>query len=167
LSHSPSHAEAGNGHRHAHEYSDATVHSVALLAGAFVVLLAFGFVVAYIAFRVLNAGATVGPPASPISSMRELPPGPRLQVNGHAELEEYLKQQQQTLESYGWVDRSGGIVHIPIDRAMQVLVQQGLPVRTPEAPGHMEASRSKGAGVTAEARPRSAGGATVSSRGER
>jgi hypothetical protein len=30
------------------------------------------------------------------------------------------------LSTYGWVDRSRGVVHIPIDRAMQLVAREGL-----------------------------------------
>ena len=33
------------------------------------------------------------------------------------------------LNSYGWVDPKAGVVRIPIDRAMDLLLQKGLPVR--------------------------------------
>jgi hypothetical protein len=33
------------------------------------------------------------------------------------------------LKSYGWIDRERGIVRIPIDRAIEILAQRGLPVR--------------------------------------
>jgi hypothetical protein len=33
------------------------------------------------------------------------------------------------LHSYGWVDRAAGIVRMPIDRAMEVLAEHGLPTR--------------------------------------
>ena len=128
-----------------------------MLAGAFVVLLIFGFVVAYIAFRILNGSGTVGPPASPISNVRELPPQPRLQVNGHADLEQYLKQEQETLDSYGWVNRSTGIVKIPIDRAMKVLLHQGLPGRAPEPAGRLQARRTGTPPFMAESKARSGG----------
>ncbi len=38
--------------------------------------------------------------------------------------------EQRTLASYGWVDQQKGIVHIPIDVAMQETLQRGLPVQT-------------------------------------
>lgn len=44
-----------------------------------------------------------------------------------------LKQLQATeeanLTTYGWLDRKNGIVHIPIERAMDLLLQRGLPTR--------------------------------------
>jgi hypothetical protein len=35
--------------------------------------------------------------------------------------------EEADLDSYGWIDRNSGTVHIPIDRAMQLLLQRGLP----------------------------------------
>ncbi len=39
--------------------------------------------------------------------------------------------QLERLRSYGWVDRERGIVHLPIDRAMELVVQ-GVRARGPE-----------------------------------
>jgi hypothetical protein len=35
--------------------------------------------------------------------------------------------ERAALERYGWVDRGAGIVHIPIDRAIDLLLTQGRP----------------------------------------
>jgi hypothetical protein len=64
-----------------------------------------------------------------MAKVRELPPGPRLQVNGRAELNEYRSGIQATLHSYEYTDKMRGIGRIPVDRAMALLSQQGLPVR--------------------------------------
>jgi hypothetical protein len=37
--------------------------------------------------------------------------------------------EQRVLTSYGWVDPQKGVVHIPIDEAMKLTLQQGLPVQ--------------------------------------
>lgn len=71
-----------------------------------------------------------GPPASVLSNARELPPGPQLQVDPRKQLRDYLANQKATLDSYGWVDRNEGIVRIPIERAMELLLKKGLPVRS-------------------------------------
>lgn len=73
----------------------------------------------------------LGPPASPfdIENARVLPPAPRLQVAPRAELLTYRDDQQQELETYGWVDQANGVVRLPINRAMDLLLQKGLPVR--------------------------------------
>ena len=62
---------------------------------------------------------------------------PRLQVDAPADLQRYLKQQNEVLDSYGWVDRKNGVVRIPIDRAMDLLSQPGLPVQTAPPPGQV------------------------------
>src|SRR4051812_35866992 len=54
---------------------------------------------------------------------------PRLQVNGPAELRTMRAAEDRMLESYGWVDKQAGVARIPIDRAMELLAQKGLPAR--------------------------------------
>jgi hypothetical protein len=71
----------------------------------------------------------LGPPASPLQNARVLPPGPRLQVHPHQELQDYCTAQQQDLTSYGWMDQQNGIVQIPVDRAMELVLERGLPIR--------------------------------------
>jgi hypothetical protein len=41
----------------------------------------------------------------------------------------YLQSQQNLLNSYGWIDRQNGIVRLPVDRAMELLLEPGLPTR--------------------------------------
>jgi hypothetical protein len=53
-----------------------------------------------------------------------IPPEPRLQVNPREDFQEYLRKQQNALTSYGWVSRPEGKVRIPIDRAMQLIVER-------------------------------------------
>ncbi len=56
-------------------------------------------------------------------------PEPRLEENERTELRSYSEEEQQRLATYEWVDKSKGIVRIPINRAMDLIVQRGLPVR--------------------------------------
>src|SRR5262249_40656088 len=37
------------------------------------------------------------------------------------------KETTEKLNSYGWVDKSGGVARIPIDRAKEMLAEKGLP----------------------------------------
>lgn len=59
-------------------------------------------------------------------------PLPRLEVNERSELYDFRRKEEDTLNTYGWVDQNAGVVHIPIDRAMQILAHRGLPT-TPSA----------------------------------
>jgi len=44
-------------------------------------------------------------------------------------LSEVHASEDKFLDNYGWVDKPGKIVHIPIHQAMQKLLEQGLPTR--------------------------------------
>lgn len=56
-------------------------------------------------------------------------PEPRLEVNERTEMKGVILSQEQRLDSYGWVDEKSGVVHIPIERAMQIIAERGLPTR--------------------------------------
>ncbi|MGB3564884.1 MAG: hypothetical protein WBH85_05050 [Thermoanaerobaculia bacterium] len=49
------------------------------------------------------------------------------------EMRRFLAEEEQELNSYGWIDARNGIARVPVDRAMEMLVEQGLP-ETPESP---------------------------------
>jgi hypothetical protein len=50
-------------------------------------------------------------------------PAPREQPNPLADLTALQARENAELNSYGWVDRSNGVVRIPIDRAIELLTQ--------------------------------------------
>ena len=56
---------------------------------------------------------------------RRLPPAPQLQQIPSREMYELRTQQESDLHDYGWIDKSAGTVHIPIDDAMKMMLQQG------------------------------------------
>lgn len=58
------------------------------------------------------------------------PPFPVLQVSAPLDLQDFLKRENAELDSYGWIDRHAGIVRMPIDEAMNLVLQEGLPVRS-------------------------------------
>jgi hypothetical protein len=55
-------------------------------------------------------------------------PQPRLEKNERLEITDFRLQEERALNSYGWVDEKTGVVHIPIERAMQLVAERGLPV---------------------------------------
>jgi hypothetical protein len=59
-------------------------------------------------------------------------PQPRLERNERIEINDFRLKEEQTLNSYGWVDEKSGVVRIPIERAMELIAQRGLPT-TPKA----------------------------------
>ena len=58
-----------------------------------------------------------------------LPPSPRFQENPQQELQELRAKQKALLEGYGWVNKEAGIARIPIEDAMKIVVERGLPAR--------------------------------------
>src|SRR5579884_1186506 len=55
------------------------------------------------------------------------PPPPVLQPDPVADLHQMRMQEDQILQGYAWIDQRSGKVRIPIARAMQLLVERGLP----------------------------------------
>jgi hypothetical protein len=66
---------------------------------------------------------------SPFADTRQLPLGPQLQVNPREDWLKYRDEQEKSLETYEWVNRSAGTVRIPIEKAMELLVKKGVPVQ--------------------------------------
>jgi hypothetical protein len=56
-------------------------------------------------------------------------PDPRLERNERTEINDFLSREDKLLNSYGWADKPGGSVRIPIEHAMELIAQRGLPTR--------------------------------------
>jgi hypothetical protein len=54
------------------------------------------------------------------------PPAPRLQINPAQDLAKFRANEDKRLDSYYWIDKQKGIVHIPIERAMRKLAHDGI-----------------------------------------
>jgi hypothetical protein len=82
---------------------------------------------------------------------RHIPPGypqtafpnPRLETDERGQLNGILTEEEDRLYTYGWVDEKAGTIHIPIDRAMDLLVQRGLPVRPQGATSEPAAAQAE------------------------
>jgi hypothetical protein len=77
------------------------------------------------------------PPPSPLAPGVRAPPEPRLQgapgsVSSPAEdIRRFREQEDQMLNSYGWIDQQNGIIRIPIERAKKLIVQKEAPAKPP------------------------------------
>lgn len=63
-----------------------------------------------------------------IERAREVPL-PNLQKQPFKDIYALRQGENEKLTSYGWVDKDGGVTRIPIDRAMEVMLQKGFPTR--------------------------------------
>lgn len=70
-------------------------------------------------------------------------PQPRLETDERTQLTGYIQKQDQRLLTYDWIDKDGGTVRIPIDRAMDLIAERGLPVRTESASSNVAAAPAK------------------------
>lgn len=68
---------------------------------------------------------------SPFADQRTLPPAPRLQATPYEDMKQYSERAAAELSSYGWVDKQQGVVRIPIGRAMEMVIERGIPGRQP------------------------------------
>jgi hypothetical protein len=67
-------------------------------------------------------------------AVHTVPPEPRLQSNPQADLEKMREEEQRELQRYAWIDRTQGVVQIPIDHAVDILARRGLPARSVPSP---------------------------------
>jgi hypothetical protein len=73
-------------------------------------------------------------------------PSPRLQTQPFKDIYLLKQHASERLEQFGWVDKDGGIVHLPIDYAMELTLKQGLPVRAVAAEGVGRVAQDSSAG---------------------
>jgi hypothetical protein len=103
----------------AYEPSDWDLGPVALVYAGVVALLVISCIVLIVAY-----------PRSLPDADRDLhiaPPGPRLQTNAAADLQAFREGESKRLNTYYWIDKQEGIVHIPIEQAMKKLAETGIP----------------------------------------
>lgn len=64
-----------------------------------------------------------------VAAARAYFPAPHEQIAAELDLQAWRAEQETELNSYGWIDRKAGVVRIPIDRAMELVSERGLPTR--------------------------------------
>ncbi|HEY7172627.1 MAG TPA: hypothetical protein VH417_17365 [Vicinamibacterales bacterium] len=145
-----------------HEESDVNIRAI---FGFGLGLLIVGIVVhvaVLLLFRYFSSGQEAANSVRqyPLAAGQEnrLPPEPRLQTNPRQDLLDLRAQEDQLLKGYSWVDRNAGVVRIPIDDAMKLVVQRGLPARGPQQPGQQPAAGPAPAPSAQASRPAQRGG---------
>lgn len=128
-----------------YEVRDANVPRVLIYGfGMLALVVMMGFVFSVILYKVLIWNSNGSPPPPQFQALQnELPPAPRLEEHPWLDLREFREAETRQLESYGWVDRTRGVVKIPIERAMDLIAQRGLP---PKASGEKPIVPFKGPG---------------------
>ena len=118
-----------------HEESDISIQGVfAFVVGLFVASVVV-FLVVWVMFGVFDRREAQAVPDFPLAAGRNrVPPQPRLQVTPREDFQQMQTEQEALLETYRWIDRDAGRVRIPIDEAIRLTLERGLPVREAGAP---------------------------------
>jgi hypothetical protein len=76
-----------------------------------------------------NREAELGLPLSPsaMTNAQKQPPEPRLQPHPALDMRKMRADEEVILHQYAWLDPDKGIVRIPVERAMDLIAQRGLP----------------------------------------
>jgi hypothetical protein len=115
----------GNG---GYEKTDARLTSVAMLVALTVGIALLGVVSMWFLFDyIVQRDASRDTPPSPLADTRAPFIGPKLQVAPPQDLATMKAATEEVLDSYAWMDRDAGIVRIPIERAIDLLAERGLP----------------------------------------
>lgn len=116
--------------RPGYEARDAQVKWLAMWVGLLVLLIG-GVILATRGFdRVFSARrAAAEAPPHPMSGFRQSAPGPELQALPREDYAEYAARERAEISSYGWIDAKQGVVRVPIERAMELVLERGLPAR--------------------------------------
>ena len=73
-------------------------------------------------------------PVPPLVENRVATDAPRLQVDPPKQKFELIQSETATLNSYGWVDEQVQVVHIPIERAIDLVSEGKMPLIAPPPP---------------------------------
>ncbi len=111
----------------AYEPSDAAPGTVAAMAVSLAAGVALSLVVSAWCY---HGGPKAGaPPLGPAGAFMQ---GPAQRTGIERDWEAIDRETRDRLHSYGWIDRSRGVVRIPIERAMELVEAEG---RAPAAKG--------------------------------
>jgi hypothetical protein len=119
---------------HGYELSD--VRSKPLVLSALVLALSVALVCAFLVwfFDLLESRAKHrDPQLSPLIGSQS-PPPPRLQEKPANDLARMRAAEDRALDGYRWIDKERGVVQLPVDRAMELLLKEGLPKTSAEVP---------------------------------
>jgi hypothetical protein len=175
--HSPrtSHGDDGAGPLN-HEPTDISLEGIGKLTIGFVIILLVVSAAMYGAYRTLDrraiaadavpskldkgygradvAGAPLMNAPNALEAGGRLPAGPKMLTNEPAWLHDVRAEQIAEATTYGWVNKETGVVHVPIERAKQLILEAGLPATAaPAAAAEPAAAAPAPAAAPAAATP--------------
>jgi hypothetical protein len=128
--------DKGHGHDHGHgnsgyEVSDANIKAVLGVAvGVLVFSIACAVIVQGMFWWFEKGSTTKDLPKTERAKEeggKKYDNEPALQESPEADMIQFRKEQNAELGSYGWVNKEKGVVRIPVEEAMKLTLQRGLP----------------------------------------
>ena len=120
-----------------HEESDINIAGVLGFGAALIVAAVMIHLLTYVLFRYFESreGRRVTPeyPLAAAQANR-VPPEPRLQTDPREDLRELREKEDAVLGTNGRVDKNAGVVRIPVDEAIRLTLERGLPSRQAQKP---------------------------------
>ena len=118
-----------------HEVEDVNVRAILQFAGALTLITVLILVALWWLLQIwTQRDLAFDPQIPPVIATPRPVPGPGVEAEPVAELEALWAEQRQRLTTYGWVDQEAGVVHIPLDQAKALLLEQGVPARETAVP---------------------------------
>jgi hypothetical protein len=108
-------------------------HVIAVGAGMLIALAVVFVLVTWYQARLTDLTVRFAPPEGGVADVPRMDPW-RLEADSGHERRTVEAGWREHLASYGWVDRERGIAHVPIEIAMQQLLEQGVPSRDDGTP---------------------------------
>ncbi|HEV3022225.1 MAG TPA: hypothetical protein VGX76_07145 [Pirellulales bacterium] len=113
--------------RAGHETTDASAMAVGAFALALALMIALVLPILVWMFGRFEAAAKHADPVQSKLTGDQTPPEPRLQTSPSDDLARQRQAEDELLTSYGWIDERQGVVRVPIERAIELLAERGLP----------------------------------------
>lgn len=128
----PTHTDTNMSHGNEHQTNGAGHEtkevSVPFVFASLTALLIGTFLAAMLAVGIFQFFKnTYHPDQAAKENIPVVPPAPRLQVHAPDELRDFRAREEHALSTYAIIDKQQGVVRIPIDRAIDLLAQKGLP----------------------------------------
>ncbi len=118
-----------------YETTDARVTPLAQTGLFIAALVIASFVAMIVLFRVFAYYQPLfDDPVPPLVADRIASDAPRLQVDPPKQKSELAQSEAALLGSYGWIDQQVQVVHIPIERAIDLVSEGKMPLIAPKAP---------------------------------
>ena len=108
-----------------HERTDVQIAPIRAFGIGLAVMTAAAMILMAILFRFLATHQPSEQPVTEVTAPVQLPPSPRLQVTPSTDLHILREGEEKILTTYDWVDAKQGVVRIPIDRAMDLMIERG------------------------------------------